>query len=256
MPLRSGKSYSKNSDSSSDIIETELLPDCDITIPSSSDSHYFNLNSPMEQINHTDNKQNVPTSSISVSPALHAFIKNPSKFTTSVPRLKLDGSNFYDWSQAIDSVLMYIFHKVAFTDNLDSFDAPVDVMGALCFFLQHTISPNLIEMIQQTLCPKEAFQILKNNFMKSSRLVQLDLISELIDIPKHNKPMTISDYFSKTFIIFNQLKRTGLHLPDKLQGLFLKVLVPPPSGMSRASWFHSISSEIERLKTKKPRDIQ
>ncbi|MBW0537396.1 hypothetical protein O181_077111 [Austropuccinia psidii MF-1] len=159
MPLRSGKSYSttKSDSSDSDLVASVLLPDPDITVQSSSATHYFDLDSHMEQSNLSENKQNTIMTSSAVSPALHAFIKNPSKYTSSVPCLKSDGSNFYDWSQAIDGVLMYIFHRMSFTDTIDTFDAPVEVMGTLRFFIQPTISPNLTEIIQQTFSPKDAY---------------------------------------------------------------------------------------------------
>ncbi|MBW0537395.1 hypothetical protein O181_077110 [Austropuccinia psidii MF-1] len=92
--------------------------------------------------------------------------------------------------------------------------------------------------------------------MKSSRLIQLDLIDELIDMTKLQKPLSTTDYFARTFALFERLKKTGLSIPDEFQGLFLQVLILPPPGMSRTSWFHSISSELERSNLLKPRDVQ
>ncbi|MBW0560377.1 hypothetical protein O181_100092 [Austropuccinia psidii MF-1] len=164
MPLRSGKYYS----SESDIIATELIPDPDTTICSSSDSNYFELHSFVEQSSPVDNKYTTPTMSTSISPALNAFMKNPSKYATAVPCSKSNGSNFYDWCQAIDGVLMYIFNKMKLTKNFNTLEAPLEFMGVLHFFLQQTLSPNQIEMIQHTFSPKDAYHVLRDSFMKSS----------------------------------------------------------------------------------------
>ncbi|MBW0539011.1 hypothetical protein O181_078726 [Austropuccinia psidii MF-1] len=181
MPLQSGRSYSSPTfnSSDSDSVTAELAHNPDTTLPLLSDSFHTDIHSIMPQSNTDDNKSPNLPSSPTMLPSLLSFIKNPSKYTSSVPRLKSDGSNFYNWTQALDGVFMYIFNKSAFTDTLDNFNTSAEVMGALCFFLQQTISPNLVDMIQMIFLPCDAFLILRDNFKSSSCLEQLDIITEL-----------------------------------------------------------------------------
>ncbi|MBW0570080.1 hypothetical protein O181_109795 [Austropuccinia psidii MF-1] len=159
MPLRSGKSYSlpKSESSDNSLIIAEQLQNPDTTLPISSDSFHTDIHSLMHKSNTDENKSPNLSLSPTMLPSLLSFIKNPSKFTSSVPCLKSNGSNFYDWTKALDGMFMYIFNKSAFTDTPDNFNTSPEFMGALCFFLQQTLSPTLVDMIQTVFSPRDVF---------------------------------------------------------------------------------------------------
>ncbi|MBW0510581.1 hypothetical protein O181_050296 [Austropuccinia psidii MF-1] len=159
MPLHSGKSYSsaKSESSKSNSLITELLHNPDTTLPISSDSFHTDIHSLMPQSIPDENKSPILPSSPTMFLSLLSFIKNASKFTSSVPQLKPDGSNFYYWTKALDDIFMYISNKTAFTDTPDSFNTSAEAMGALCFFLQQTLSPNLADMIQTVFSAHNVF---------------------------------------------------------------------------------------------------
>ncbi|MBW0486654.1 hypothetical protein O181_026369 [Austropuccinia psidii MF-1] len=108
MPLHSGKSYlsPKSESSNNNSIIAELLQNPDTTLLISSDSFHTDINSLMPQSNPDENKSPILPSSPTMLPSLLSFVKNPSKFTSSIPRLKSDGSNFYDWTKALDGIFM------------------------------------------------------------------------------------------------------------------------------------------------------
>ncbi|MBW0538178.1 hypothetical protein O181_077893 [Austropuccinia psidii MF-1] len=256
MLLQSGRFFSSNdsdSDSSdSNSIEEQLVPS------SSVDNHpIVPVLIPREQ---TDPKV-VQEQSTSFdfdlsSPAFSSFLKNPSKFVSNVPKLKSDGSNFTHWSKGLDTVFMYIFNKVLFTDDPNNFEIFPQAKGALRFFIQQTISPDLSEMIQNEVSPKRAFIEIQNNFKKSTRLTQLDLVIELFDMFNSIKSLKPNNVFSRLFTLFDKFRRVGIPLSTEWGSLIVQVFAPIPSGMTRYSWFHSISVELDRLDKIGPRDVQ
>ncbi|MBW0539096.1 hypothetical protein O181_078811 [Austropuccinia psidii MF-1] len=176
MLLQSGIFFSSNnSDSdSSDInsIEKQLFPASSVD-----NCPVVPISIPIEQMDPKVVQEQSTSFDFDLSsPAFSSFLKNPSKFVSNVPKLKLDGYNFTNWSKGLDNVFMYIFNKILFTDDPNNFKIFPQDKGALRFFIQQTISPDLSEMIQNEVSPKRAFIEIQNNFRKSTRLTQLDLV--------------------------------------------------------------------------------
>ncbi|MBW0523649.1 hypothetical protein O181_063364 [Austropuccinia psidii MF-1] len=194
MPLRSGKFFSFNDSESSDsdsVVE-QLVP------TSRSDIQPIPLTSvsalPMDS--KLVQEQSCPADFDMASPAFSSFLKNPSKFVSNVPKLRSDGSNFADWTKGLDNIFMYIFNKILFTDDPNNFDLFPQAKGALRFFLQQTIASDLSEMIQNEASPKLAFVELQQNFKKSTRLMQLDLVFDFFDMYNSVQSLKPNDIFS------------------------------------------------------------
>ncbi|MBW0575862.1 hypothetical protein O181_115577 [Austropuccinia psidii MF-1] len=190
------------------------------------------------------------------SPAFLSFLKNPSKFVSNVPKLKPDGSNFTDWNKGLDNVFMYIFNKVLFTDDPDNFELVHQAKGALRFFIQQTIAPELSEMIQSEPSPKLAYIELQNNFKKSARLMQLEIVIELFEMYSTRSQLNSNDFFSKLFTLFDKYRRTGIPLTPEWRSLIVQIFAPIPQGMTQASWFNLISSELHCSGRNDPCDVQ
>ncbi|MBW0504584.1 hypothetical protein O181_044299 [Austropuccinia psidii MF-1] len=238
MPLRSGKDYKKSSSATSDKTSSvDVYYICDDIMSQQEASVKREMN---------DDGDDLVTS----------FIKNPGQFVSDIPSLKPNGSNFTEWAKALNGVLLYIFDVVQFTKNLENFDFVTRGSKAIRYLIRRTIPDELQEMIETELSPRVVFEIIKKNFMKSTRVTQLEISTELFEVYRQQEVEGTPELMNKIFTLFAKMNSSGLILPPEVQGIFLQVLVPPPPGTTRASWYHSITSELERKGTYGPRDLQ
>ncbi|MBW0465471.1 hypothetical protein O181_005186 [Austropuccinia psidii MF-1] len=173
-----------------------------------------------------------------------------------MPSLKPNGSNFTEWAKALNGVLLYIFYIVKCTKNLESFDFVTCGSKAIRYLMQCTIPDKLKEMIETKLLPRVVFEIIKKNFMKSTRVTQLEMSTELFELYRQQEGKGTPALMNKIFTLFAKINSLGLILPPEVQGIFLQVLVPPPPGTTQASWYHSITSELEQKGTYGPQGMQ
>ncbi|MBW0580914.1 hypothetical protein O181_120629 [Austropuccinia psidii MF-1] len=254
MPLRSGRFFSRDDpdSSDSDSVEEQLVPRSRTDNESIPFPHISTLRMESKSV-----QEQPCTSDLDMtSPAFSLFLKNPSKFVASVPKLRSDGNNFADWSKGLANVFMYIFNKILFTDDPNNFVSVPQAKGALRFFLQQTIASELSEMIQNEASPKLAFLELQQNFKQSTRLTQLDLVIEFFDMYNTVSSLKTNDVFARLFSFFDKFKRVGIPLPTEWKSLIVQVFAPVPSEMTKHSWLHFISVELDRLDKIEPRDVQ
>ncbi|MBW0477686.1 hypothetical protein O181_017401 [Austropuccinia psidii MF-1] len=182
MPLRSGRFFPSNNpySSDSDYIEEQLLLLSNPPIQSVSNPT-IPIDTMVSVAPIKKYQSNIPVLDAS-STAFMSFLKNTSKMFSHIPKLKSDGSNFTNWSKALDNIFMYIFNVVLFTNDPDNFKLVPQARGALCFFIQQTIASELLEMNQNEVSPKLAYIELQSNLRKSTRLMQLDIVVELFEI--------------------------------------------------------------------------
>ncbi|MBW0474313.1 hypothetical protein O181_014028 [Austropuccinia psidii MF-1] len=162
-------------------------------------------------------------------PASLAFLRNPSKFFSNVPNLKPNGCTFSYWSKGLDNLFIYIFNKIPFTDNPNNFESVPLAKGALCFFIQQTISSDLSKMIQNEASPKQDFIEIKKNFKKSTRLMQLDIVIELFDIYNSVRSSHPNNILSQLFTLFDEFKCVGIPLSTKWRSLLVQIFAPTPT---------------------------
>ncbi|MBW0462256.1 hypothetical protein O181_001971 [Austropuccinia psidii MF-1] len=111
-------------------------------------------------------------------------------------------------------------------------------------------------MIQDEVSPKLAFIELQNNFKKSTRLMQLDIVIDLFEIYSSKQVLNSNDCFSKLFNLFDKYRHLGIPLSSEWKGLIAQVFAPIPHGMTRSTWFNCISSELDCSNKNDPHDIQ
>ncbi|MBW0478982.1 hypothetical protein O181_018697 [Austropuccinia psidii MF-1] len=250
MPLRSGRFFLSNE---SDSIEEQILPLSNPPVQSAPSTTV-----PIDTMaSTTPIKKDQPNifGFDPSSPAFKSFLTNPSKFISHVPKLKPDGSNFAEWSKALDNIFMYIFNVVLFTNDPDNFESVPQARGALRFFIQQTIASELSEMIQNEFSPKLTFIELQNNFENSTRLMQLDIVNDLFEMYSLKQVLNSNDCFSKLFTLFEKYRHLGLPLSSEWKGLIVQVFAPIWHGMTRASWFNCISSKLDCSNKNDPCDI-
>ncbi|MBW0537391.1 hypothetical protein O181_077106 [Austropuccinia psidii MF-1] len=251
MPLCSGRFFLSNeSDSSdSDSIEEQILPLSNPPVQSAPSTTV-----PIDtMVSTTPIKKDQPDifGFDPSSPAFMSFLKNPLKFISHVPKLKSDGSNFAEWIKALAN----IFNVMLFTNDPDNFESVPQARGALRFFIQQTIASELSEMIQNEVSPKLAFIELQDNFKKSTRLMQLDIVNDLFEMYSLKQVFNSNDCFSKLFTLFEKYRHLGIPLSSKWKGFIVQVFAPIPHGITRASWFNCISSKLDCSNKNDPCDI-
>ncbi|MBW0530955.1 hypothetical protein O181_070670 [Austropuccinia psidii MF-1] len=233
MPLRSGKIYESSA------LNT-ALNNSYCSLCSESSDHRL--------LNQIDNKEITPVLDMD---SLETFLNNPMKFATDIPELKTDGSNFSDWAKALDAIFLYIFDIPRFTQDLSNFNTLGQATKAIRFLIQRSVSKDLVEMIDTEINPKRSFQKLRDNFKRNSRAIQLELMTEFLDL--HNfESEDITGHMSKIFIIFEKLKRAGVDIPSEVQSVLLQALTHPPGDIPKHIWFHSITRELDRMDSQNP----
>ncbi|MBW0538539.1 hypothetical protein O181_078254 [Austropuccinia psidii MF-1] len=125
------------------------------------------------------NKEKTPVSDMD---GLEIFLNNPMKFATDIPELKANGSNFSDWEKALDAISLYGFDIPRFTQDLSNFYTLGQATKAICFLIQRSVSKDLVEMIDTKINPKIFFQKLCENLKHNSRMIQLELMMELLEL--------------------------------------------------------------------------
>ncbi|MBW0480755.1 hypothetical protein O181_020470 [Austropuccinia psidii MF-1] len=202
----------------------------------------------MAQVNPMDNKETTPVLEMD---CLETFIKNSMKFAMDIPELKADGSNFADWEKVLAATFLYIFDIPWLRQDLSNFDTLGRATKDIYFLIKQSVSKDLFEMIDTEINPKIYFQKLCDTFKKNSGTIQLEVMTELLDLYNIGSYNLIG-HLSKIFIIFKKLKREGLDVPSEMQSILVQALTPPPGDIPQHIWFHSITRELDWMDSHNP----
>ncbi|MBW0465145.1 hypothetical protein O181_004860 [Austropuccinia psidii MF-1] len=187
-----------------------------------------------------------------------SFINKPLDYISWIPKLRSDGTNFLEWRRELDIFLMFTFDLSNFTKNYFELHLPSQVNKAVRYLIQKTIDPQLLSLIEQCGCAKDAILILQSHFHHSIRNHQLKLFLRLMETHHTSRSKTkdvSAAPIPQFFQLLNELRQTGLNVPQDVQSLLIQTLIPPPPSHTQAEWFEVITSHLNCCSSYGPKDV-
>jgi hypothetical protein len=154
-----------------------------------------------------------------------------------------DGLNITQWIALLNDLASLLFAVKKMFAKEANFKILIPVMDrCLLHVIKASIAVDIKPIIKDADSSLEAFQTIKLNFHKATRLCQLELIGSLVKLHGTTSPVQFNWFFS----IVSELASLGVNISQEAQGLILQVLTAPPAGMTRTQLNNLILAASEK----------
>ncbi|EFP83077.2 uncharacterized protein PGTG_09030 [Puccinia graminis f. sp. tritici CRL 75-36-700-3] len=189
---------------------------------------------------------------------LNLFIQLPVDVFNQVnpigPILAFDGSNYVEWTKAIDRTLQFAFSRdQSFFDDLhNSFDLLMLQNRAVTSLIVGTIDEELSTVVVTGgwMPAVELFDLLRETCERPERRHKIILAKEIIKLAVEQSPAS-EDWLNRFHTIMTDIKQAKISV-DELGGLLMQSLAIAPPGVDSKNFESSIAQTLDD-QTKIPR---